>query len=268
MPGAPSTRAAGTRLSAIKGTTAPAVEIEKAIEVFDRGFCFTPSRTHPYLAERLGPVWLMRDAPRRSGDYRSEQFVSFGVPAAEVDAIAHKHGRTRFAVCAIAAEGESVAALARDFKALGYRLVTTEPFMVHDLRRIPAFASPATLERITTPEVAAEFAKLIRKKPLRHEFLLPDSPLRQYIARVDGELVGWVTSIAVASASWCSNMFVAEAHRRHGIARSLLSLMLMDARKAGAKTAVLLSSHTGAMLYPVVGYHQIGTLLALVPKRT
>jgi hypothetical protein len=44
-------------------------------------------------------------------------------------------------------------------------------------------------------------------------------------------------------------------------------MMLREARHAGAETAVLLSSHTGAMLYPVLGYRQIGTLLGLVPKR-
>src|SRR5688500_11927055 len=99
-----------------KEATADALELEQAIETFVRGFCFTRSRTHPYLAERIGPVWLMRDAPRRSGDYRSEQFVAFRLPAKEVDSIARKHRRTRFAICAIAAEDESVSAVARDFK--------------------------------------------------------------------------------------------------------------------------------------------------------
>ena len=43
--------------------------------------------------------------------------------------------------------------------------------------------------------------------------------------------------------------------------------MLRDDRAASAKTAVLLASHTGARLYPVVGYKQIGTLLVFTPKK-
>src|SRR5688572_1334854 len=104
MAGARSKQA--VRSNAMDPATATA-EIDKAIETFVHGFCFTRSRTHPYVPERIGPVWLLRDAPRRSGDYRSEQFISFDVPAAKVDAIARKHGRTRFAVCAIAAKGDS-----------------------------------------------------------------------------------------------------------------------------------------------------------------
>ena len=39
--------------------------LQHAIEVFARGFCFTRSFTHPYLAERLGKVWVVRDGPRK-----------------------------------------------------------------------------------------------------------------------------------------------------------------------------------------------------------
>jgi hypothetical protein len=43
--------------------------------------------------------------------------------------------------------------------------------------------------------------------------------------------------------------------------------MLRDDRTRGAKQSVLLSSHTGALLYPRVGYEQIGMLLIFAPKR-
>src|SRR5258706_3746862 len=36
--------------------------IDHAIEVFTRGFCFTRSFTHPYVAERIDPLWVMREA--------------------------------------------------------------------------------------------------------------------------------------------------------------------------------------------------------------
>jgi len=48
--------------------------IESTIEVFARGFAFTRSFTHPYLAERIAPgVWVLRDATRARGSYRAEE---------------------------------------------------------------------------------------------------------------------------------------------------------------------------------------------------
>jgi hypothetical protein len=43
--------------------------------------------------------------------------------------------------------------------------------------------------------------------------------------------------------------------------------MLRDDRAAGAKANVLLSSHAGAKLYPVVGYEHVATLLLFNPRR-
>lgn len=77
----------------------------------------------------------------------------------------------------------------------------------------------------------------------------------------------WVRSIGVGDATWCSNIYVKPEFRRRGIARALLSQMLHDDRSAGAQQAVLLASHTGAKLYPVVGYEQIGTLLVYTPPK-
>jgi predicted acetyltransferase len=81
------------------------------------------------------------------------------------------------------------------------------------------------------------------------------------------EIVGWVRSIVVGNATWCSNMYVIERYRRRGIGRTLMCRMLRDDREHGAKSAVLLASHTGAKLYAAVGYEQIGTLLLFTPKR-
>jgi hypothetical protein len=41
-------------------------EMEFAIEVFVRGHSVGRSRTHPYEASRVGPLWVMRDAPRKN----------------------------------------------------------------------------------------------------------------------------------------------------------------------------------------------------------
>jgi predicted acetyltransferase len=62
-------------------------------------------------------------------------------------------------------------------------------------------------------------------------------------------------------------MYVAPAHRRHGIGGALLVKMLRDDRRLGFQQSVLLSSHTGALLYPRLGYRQIGLLYIFAPKR-
>lgn len=43
--------------------------------------------------------------------------------------------------------------------------------------------------------------------------------------------------------------------------------MLRDDRRFGSKLAVLAASHTGALLYPIVGYQQIGTVFLYTPRR-
>lgn len=241
--------------------------IADAIRVFVHGFAFTRSLTHPYLAERVGPLWALRDAPRPRDDYRNEEWVAHGVEPAEIDRVVRAHTRGRFAICLICAVDEPQAPASAGFKALGYRLLRTEPLMIHRLAQIPHFDAPAVIERVTTVEMAKQLAKAARMRPMASAHLTSDSTLRQYVARVDDQVVGWVASIAVADATWCSNMYVRPDVRRRGIARAMLCRMLQDDLAAGAQQAVLLASHTGAKLYPVVGYEQIGTLLLFTPRR-
>ncbi len=57
-------------------------EIEFAIEVFVRGHSAGKSRTFPYEVSRIGPLWVMRDAPRRNPrDYRKEEWIAHHVDA-------------------------------------------------------------------------------------------------------------------------------------------------------------------------------------------
>jgi len=250
--------------------SASRVSIAGAIEAFVRGFCFTRSFTHPFEGKRVGPVWVVRDAPRPRGDYRREEWIAHGVAPADVDRLARAHTRGRFAICAIRATGQPEEPLRDGYKALGYRLGTTEPLMVHHLQRIPRPAAPARIQRVTTQAMADRLAKAAGTRQALPEHFGDGSPLRQYVALADGrhEPVGWVRSIdAGKGATWCSSMFVHPRFRRRGIARALLARMLRDDRAAGAKAAVLLASHVGAKLYGAVGYEQIGTLLLFTPVR-
>jgi GNAT superfamily N-acetyltransferase len=253
-----------------KRTAEEAGTLERAIEVFARGFCFTRSFTHPYIAQRVGQAWRLADGPRKRPIYRAEEWVTHGLDPRAIDPLVRKHARGRFGICAICGIDEPQDALRTGFKEIGYRLRTTEPFMVHSLHRIPAPPAPAQIVRVATPELAAQLGKATRNRPLSPELLAEGSGLRQYAAIIGGEMVGWVRSIAAGpplNATWCASMYVMPQFRRRGIARALLCRMLRDDRAAGSRAAVLLASHVGAKLYPVVGYAQIGTLLMFKPRR-
>ena len=237
------------------------------MEVFARGFCFTRSFTHPYVADRVGSLWVMRDTPRKRDNYRNEEWIAYEAAPKEIDRIARKHSRGRFAVSAIHGIDEPADSLRTGFKALGYRLGTTEPLMIHLLRRIPRCDAPANIQQVTTEDMAIRLAKTARSRQILPEHLATDSQLRAYVASAENKIVGWVRSIVIGDATWCSNMYVVPPFRRRGIGRALLCRMLRDDRAGGAMTAVLLASHTGAKLYPVVGYRQIGTLLLFTPRR-
>jgi GNAT superfamily N-acetyltransferase len=212
-----------------------AIPIEEAIEVFVRGFSFTRSFTFPYLAAPLAEgVWVVRDAPRARGEYRTEEYVGHGVPPATLDAIARQQTRGRYRICAIRGVEESDAPLRAGFKAMGYRLMATETFMAHRLERIESVAAPLPVVRITTREAAEALAKAAGSRQILPEYLEAEpAPMRQYAALEDERPVGWVGSIAAAECAWCASMFVMPAYRRRGIARALLTRMLRDDRAAG-----------------------------------
>ena len=122
-------------------------EIEFAIEVFVRAHCVGRSRTFPYAASRIGPVWRMCDAERKNPrDYRKEEWIAYDVEAGEVDALARRHARGRFFVCAILGEGEPDEPMRSAYKSLGYRLLATEGLFLQRLTRIPKPPSPILIE--------------------------------------------------------------------------------------------------------------------------
>jgi GNAT superfamily N-acetyltransferase len=243
-------------------------EIEFAIEVFVRGHSAGKSRTFPYEVSRIQSLWVMRDAPRKNPrDYRKEEWIAHGVDARDADAIARRHTRGRFFVCAMVGEGESGETTRSAYKALGYRLLATEGFFVQWLKRIPKLPTPMQIERVRTPELAAQLGKATRTRPIPDSLLGDDAPFRQYVALDGEEIVGRVRSVDAAGATWCTDMHVSTSYRRRGIGQALLCRMLRDDRARSSKCSVLTASHTGALLYPRVGYERIGTLFMFVPRR-
>lgn len=243
-------------------------EMDFAIEVFVRGHSAGRSRTFPYEVSRVGPLWVMRDAPRKnSRDYRKEEWIAHATGAQEVDAIARCHARGRFFVCAMVDEGVSGQPTRSAYKSLGYRLITTEGFFMQCLARIPKSSSPVVIERVRTPEVAARLGKVTRTRPIADDWLRADTPVRQYVAFDGEDIVGRVRSVDAVGATWCADMFVEPSHRRRGIGQALLGRMLRGDRARGSKCSVLTASHTGALLYPRMGYERIGTLFMFALSR-
>lgn len=244
-------------------------EIRAALEVFVRGFCAQKSGTHPYEFAKFGEVWMMRDAERKNPRYyRKEEWVCYETSAAEVDKLARGHTRGRFFVCAVRGMVDEEGPLKESYKRLGYRLLATEPLFVHRLKKIPRPGAPAEIERVQTVEMAAQFGKATRTRPILPELLKKNAPFRQYVALEGEKIVGWVRSIDADGATWCSNMYVRPQARRRGIGTALLARMLRDDRSRGARQSVLLSSHTGALIYPRVGYEQIGVLSIFAPRKS
>jgi GNAT superfamily N-acetyltransferase len=249
-------------------TSKTSPDIEFAIEVFVRGHSAGKSRTYPYDVSRIGPLWVMRDAPRKNArDYRKEEWIAYGVAPKAANALARKHARGRFFMCAMLADGEPDASTRAGYKALGYRLLATEGFFVHPLTRIAKPASTIPIERVRTPEMAERLGRMTRTRPISSDLLGNDAPFRQYVARDGQEIVGRVRSVDAAGATWCADMYVTPSHRRRGVGRALLLRMLRDDRARGSKCSVLTASHTGALLYPLVGYERIGTLFMFAPRR-
>ena len=236
--------------------------IESAIEVFVHGHSAGKSRTFPYEASRVGPVWLMRDASRKNPrDYRKEEWIAYDVAAEDVDAIARQHARGRFYVGAMIATAEPDEPTRSAYKALGYRLLGTEGFFVRQLGQVPKPPPTAiSIERVRTADLAARLGKTTRRQPIPDDLLGDDAPFRQYVAIDGADIVGRVRSVDAVGASWCADMFVDPAHRRRGIGQALLLGMLWDDQAHGSRCSVLTATHTGALLYPRVGYERIGTL--------
>ena len=178
-------------------------------------------------------VVLRRQAPQRAEMKTSNQVFEFAI---EVFVRGHSAGRSR---------------------TFPYEVSRIGPLWV---------MRPVSIERVRTSDLAAQLGKITRTRPISSHLLEDDAPFRQYVALDREKIVGRVRSVDAVGATWCADMYVQPSHRRRGIGQALLSRMLRDDRSHGSKCSVLTASHTGALLYPRVGYERIGTLFMFVPR--
>ena len=154
-----------------------------------------------------------------------------------------------------------------EFKLLGYRLLTTEGLFVHRLKKVPRRAAAVEVKRVRSAKNGRTIRTCNKVAPIPAHYLKHDAPFRQYVALDDTGIVGWVRSVDAGDSTWCADLYVTPSHRRKGIGSALMTKMLRDDRQRGSKKSVLLASHTGALLYPLLGYEQIATLLIFAPKK-
>jgi GNAT superfamily N-acetyltransferase len=249
-------------------TTLP-TDFSKAIEVFARGFGAMRSLTHPYVPARVEGLWRLSDGPRRrDSDYRKSEWIAWDASPGRVHEIVTGHERGRFAICHIRTMDQDKLAIRDAYKSLGYRMMTTEPFMVAEPSRRRAKAkSPARIELVQTQSQLDAWTKAAGQRQMLPAQLGKLDEVRGYVAIVDETIVGAVRSVVVGDRAWVGNLFVDVAHRRQGIGKALMTRLLDDDAKHGCKQSVLLASHTGALLYPEVGYEQIGELMMFVRSR-
>ncbi len=247
------------------------MNMRQAIDVFAHSFAVQRSFTHPYEVVREGKLTVMRDAPRTRKDaYRTTEFLINGLtPHQAVTAVkaGTPHGKYLLSVfCKI---GDNLNAIRDNYKALGYRLMRTEPFMVHDLSRLPDVQSTWEVQRVTTPDEAERVSKQAGRQLIRPEHLSQARPhVRVYFVEDKGKPVAWVCSIQrKKAATYVSHMYVQAAYRRKGIASALMRRMLADDAHYGARHSVLLASTAGALLYRTLGYTDIGLLQLYAPRK-
>jgi GNAT superfamily N-acetyltransferase len=253
------------------------LSLADAIATFAVTLATAKSIRHPYVATHLGGCrWRLADAKRaRAADYRSEEWVCLAGDVVETVEQAQASARSpgRWAVSVLLPEGDDDGPLRSTMRDRGHRLMTTESMMVRPLSgrgsAVPAAGDgPAEIVRITTPEQGEELRVATRRRPFLPEWIEGDRPfLRQFLAHIDDELVGWVGSMRHEDIGSVSNLYVVAAHRRKGVGTALMSHLLADDKRSGIRASTLLASHSGAMLYPRVGYHRISTLYLYGGKR-
>ena len=245
--------------------------IDAAIETFAGGWCYTRSFTHPYLATRLTPQILqLHDGPRSNpnADVRRDEFVCFGCLPNEALEISAEAAKGNFAICFVLPAGADDTEVRKEFKLLGCRLGATEAFMENDTPEIEPTEPIIPIVRIADQAHADAIGKAWRRKQILSRDIGNENAIHRVYTIHDGnKFIGSCGSIRVGDAGWISSLYVDADYRRKGLGTALMTRVMSDDRALGITRSVLLASHTGAMLYPQVGFRQLGMLYIYNPPR-
>jgi GNAT superfamily N-acetyltransferase len=238
------------------------LKFTSAIDVFTKSFAFLRSLVYPAEAIRHGPLWVVRDMPRkRANDYRMEEIFAYNIAAEEILlALSDYAAQHRYALGVFINAKQTADPIKSVLKLHGYRLWFTESFFVCDIASVANVARQSQLvkgawavRRAESPEEAARAMRSAvgASQALRPEhFGKPWPALRLYYVEENGEPIGSIRSVHLQkNAAWVNNLVTDPKHRRRGVGSALIRSMLRDDAAYGAKYSVLLSSHIGALTH-------------------
>ncbi|MBA3726270.1 MAG: GNAT family N-acetyltransferase [Armatimonadetes bacterium] len=241
--------------------------LTRAVEVFVHGFCFGRSIKHPYEAQKIAELWVLRDAPGAKNPRKTEVIAHGIVPWRVLTKISELVPEWHF-VCHMYGPEESGEQIRAGYKAAGYRAIATEWTFGHDLEGIPEVASDPPVRRVLDPADAGRIAKAAGGRQIRDEDLLAEQPKQRLYTVMDScTTFGWVSSIPIGDAAWVANLFVDKRHRGRGFGRALMSKLLLDDRQNELAASYLMASSAGRRLYPHLGYEQIGAMQIFCPAK-
>jgi ribosomal protein S18 acetylase RimI-like enzyme len=157
----------------------------------------------------------------------------------------------------------------------GFRCVEESPGMALDLKALNediAFPSELAIERVSNAEVLMEFVEVMRvgfempeftAAALFEEFnamgLTEESPWRNYVGRLDGEVVTTASLANVVGIAGIYNVVTLPKARRRGFGAAMTLAALGEARELGYRICILQSSAEGFGVYGRLGFEQYST---------
>jgi GNAT superfamily N-acetyltransferase len=158
----------------------------------------------------------------------------------------------------------------------GYRERASSPIMLLDRRPMLTHASELVeVHRVRDAEGHTDLLHLmydvffvgpeVSRCIVQPEHLLPDSPMRHYVAYVEGQpaACGSVSLSHDLAGLW--SIGTSRNFRNMGVATTLVGYILREATQLGYTTSILLASPMGRPLYESMGYRVIGDAVQYGP---
>ena len=134
------------------------------------------------------------------------------------------------------------------------------------------FPSELAIERVSNAEVLSEFVEVMRVGFEMPEFtvdglfemfsamgLTEESPWRNYVGRLDGEVLTTASLALVAGVAGIYNVVTLPNARRRGFGAAMTLAALREARELGYRIGILQSSAVGLGVNRRLGFEQYST---------
>ncbi len=157
----------------------------------------------------------------------------------------------------------------------GLAHVEDMPGMAVDLQALNeeiSFPTELAIERVSNTEVLREYVEAVRvgfempefiTEPVFEVFsamgLTEESPWRNYVGRLDGEVVTTASLALVAGIGGIYNVSTLQEARRQGLGAAMTLAALREARELGYRIGILQSSALGFNVYRRLGFEQYST---------